>query len=293
MDYDQATREKRRRTSERVGTQIHMREPSDSPTIPFCNPPSPPPETMDTKKWAVLMRGWKTSVTLVGFYISGVCNFNCPLKTPKSLTTLACTLAIVHYTIFAYLDRRVIGSSHDASLRSTDVPQSYVTTTSLVLVTAFRAALAGSIGIAYTQYLWKNLRSSLLSVSIIEELFQIRNNPLRLMNYTLLLSTPTLLVIATFSWVVPTAMIYPPGALVVGLEGRNVPEKFNVSGFQPNDTVSKDSQLGTYNGLAEVRPMCHGGPHTRVCNYTYRYDLADLTTIFFAADSATLAQRDC
>lgn len=203
----------------------------------------------------------------------------------KYINTAAFSCAATHYVIFAYLDGRVIGSGHEPSPPdSTSVPQSYVTTTSLILVTGFRAALVASVGIAYTQYLWKNLRSRFLSVGYIEELFQIRSNPFRLLNYALLRLTPTLLVVATFSWLVPIAMIYPPGALVVGLDTRNVAESFNVSVFRPNNTYSLD----TFNhggflhtGFAEVvnSPLSsEDNPldlcdQSGYCNYVYSYGL--------------------
>jgi hypothetical protein len=44
------------------------------------------------------------------------------------------------------------------------VPQAYATTLSLILVTAFRAALVASIGTCYTQYLWATFRKHVLKV---------------------------------------------------------------------------------------------------------------------------------
>jgi len=50
------------------------------------------------------------------------------------------------------------------SEKTTMVPQAYATTLSLILVTAFRAALVASIGTCYTQYLWATFRKHVLKV---------------------------------------------------------------------------------------------------------------------------------
>lgn len=159
------------------------------------------------------------------------------------------------------------------------MPQTYVTTTSLLLVTAFRAALTATIGLSYTQYLWKSLRSYHLKVGFIEELFQIRNNPLRLLNRSVLQHAPTLLAVAIFTWLVPIAMIYPPGALVVSVDSWNYAEKFNVSVIQPNHTYSQSRNVSKiwYNGLAEFVGLkgdrsssCTSSDN---CNYKYLYVL--------------------
>jgi hypothetical protein len=92
-----------------------------------------------------------------------------------------------------------------------------------------------SISVSYAQYLWKDLRGRVLKVGLIEELFQIRSNPLRLLNHALLRYTPTLLAFAIFTWLVPIAMIFPSGTLVVTSEGRDIRGKFNVSVLQPAD----------------------------------------------------------
>jgi hypothetical protein len=136
--------------------------------------------------------------------------------------------------VFNYLDGRIAerddgSESEQLPFRTTSLPQSYVTTISLLLVTAFRAALVAAIGICYTQYLWQTMRRQFLDVGLIEELFQIRANVLRLFNPALIRYTPSLLVIALITWIIPIAAVYPPGAMTVGLEVRQVQTRFNVS----------------------------------------------------------------
>jgi hypothetical protein len=43
--------------------------------------------------------------------------------------------------------------------------------------------------------------------------------------------TPTLAAIAAFCWLVPIAAVYPPGALIVGLQVATIDSPFNVSIF--------------------------------------------------------------
>jgi hypothetical protein len=127
--------------------------------------------------------------------------------------------AVAHHSLFIYLDGRVIDLSNESiPFDSTNFLQSSATTFSLVLVTAFRAAMIASIGMCYTQCLWKKLRSELLQIGLIEELFQIGKNVLRLFKPAVVWYAPLLLSVAVLSWLLPVAIIYPPGALTVELQ---------------------------------------------------------------------------
>jgi hypothetical protein len=89
---------------------------------------------------------------------------------------------------------------------------------SLAFITAFRAAMVASVGMCYTQCLWKKLCGELSQIGLIEELFQIRNNVLRLFKLAVIWYVLILLLIAVLSWLLPVAIIYPPRALTVELE---------------------------------------------------------------------------
>lgn len=132
--------------------------------------------------------------------------------------------------MYNYLNERVINiEKENLPFVTTTVPQTYATTTSLALVTIFRAAAVASLGLSFTQSMWKKLRDEFIEVGHIEELFQIRANAFRLFNMTIIRSWPILSLIATISWLVPVALIYPPGSLVVGIEYRHIPIQFNAS----------------------------------------------------------------
>jgi hypothetical protein len=63
-----------------------------------------------------------------------------------------------------YLDGRILSESIEISEKKTHIPQGYVTTISLLITAAFRAALLASVGVCYTQYLWATLRERALKV---------------------------------------------------------------------------------------------------------------------------------
>jgi hypothetical protein len=83
----------------------------------------------------------------------------------------------------------------------------------LLFVTIFKASLLGSVGICAVQYLWRVLRGQPIPVSKVESLFQLRHNPLELFSGYTLMSVSFL--VAAYTWLVPLATIYPPGALTV------------------------------------------------------------------------------
>jgi hypothetical protein len=175
--------------------------------------------------------------------------------------------ATAHICVFLYLhDRAIDFDGRAGQHKSTRIPQTYATTISLVLVTSFRAALVACINVCHTQYLWKNLRAQPHEVGLIERLFQIRSNPFLLFSRRLLIASPLLVGITVISWLVPVALVYPPGALVVDQERLLVESTFNVSVFKPDSRIelSRDpSTVAQYNGFAEIMPRGPGEDWTQ------------------------------
>jgi hypothetical protein len=68
-----------------------------------------------------------------------------------------------------------------------------------------------------------------IQISLIEDLFQIQTNAFRFVNHDLYLRTPLLAAIAAFCWLVPIATVYPPSALIVGLQTVALDTSFNVT----------------------------------------------------------------
>lgn len=79
----------------------------------------------------------------------------------------------------------------------------------------FKASLVASVGLAFTQHLWRIFRQRLLRVAQIEQLFQIRSNPLELAKVKIVKDAPFLFLMAIFAWLLPLAVIYPPSSLTV------------------------------------------------------------------------------
>lgn len=83
-----------------------------------------------------------------------------------------------------------------------------------------------------------------MQISLIEDLFQVQTNAVCFANHNLYIKTPILAAVAAFCWLVPIATIYPPGALVVGLQTSMVDTSFNVSGFHQKNLLNAE-ELGT------------------------------------------------
>jgi hypothetical protein len=93
-------------------------------------------------------------------------------------------------------------------------------------------------------------RANRLQISLIEDLFQVQTNAVRFVNHELYLKTPLLAVIAVFCWLIPIATVYPPGALVVGIQTVPLDTSFNVSVFHAKDLL----ETGHQSSIAEI--MC-------------------------------------
>jgi hypothetical protein len=79
----------------------------------------------------------------------------------------------------------------------------------------FRATLCGSLTIAFTQYLWRLMRIKTVKISSIELLFKITQNPFLLALPEVVKTAPPLFILALFTWLLPIAITFPPGALIV------------------------------------------------------------------------------
>ncbi|KAG9186785.1 hypothetical protein G6011_09893 [Alternaria panax] len=120
---------------------------------------------------------------------------------------VAVLLAIAHAVFYVHLNGTL--AEHHI------LEQSIVIAISLLITTLFKACLVASIGLSFTQHLWKIFRQKLLRISQIEQLFHIRSNPLELAKVKIITTTPFLFFMAIFVWLLPLAVIYPPSSLTV------------------------------------------------------------------------------
>lgn len=111
--------------------------------------------------------------------------------------------------------------------------QPYVTSLSVLLVAIFKASLSGSLAIAFTQRLWKLLRSEPLRVSMIESLHGVRHNPFLLGKWQIVSKTPLLYTMALLMWMLAVVILFPPSALTIVLHGFAEQESTLVPIFDP------------------------------------------------------------
>ena len=101
-----------------------------------------------TQRLSLWWHLWRTPASILGFYTAGMARTKTTVF-ELTLNFLALLCAVIHFCVFNYLDGRIADRrdrrNEEIPFRSTSIPQSYVTTISLVLVTAFRAALVASI----------------------------------------------------------------------------------------------------------------------------------------------------
>lgn len=68
-----------------------------------------------------------------------------------------------------------------------------------------KAALAASVGVAFTQYLWTIARTEAMAVGSIDAMFSMTKNPLAFINFEVLWKAKLLVLLALASWQVVRA----------------------------------------------------------------------------------------
>jgi hypothetical protein len=191
----------------------------------------------------------KTTVgTIVGLYLVGTLKYQ-PIEVDFANTATALLCSILHYIFFDRLHGSIASGEHAR------ISQSQTTFISLLLVTIFKASLLGSVGICSVQYLWRVLRGQPIVLSRVENLFQMRHNPLELFYCHTFISVSFLL--AAYTWIVPLATIYPPSALTISATPSlstesvhlPVPQLVFDSNFNPSvpENVSRIAQFAYVN----------------------------------------------
>lgn len=103
-----------------------------------------------------------------------------------------------------------------------------------LLANLFKALSSGALSIAFTQYLWRTMRTCTLKVSHIDTLHGIRNNPFLLADPSIVRATPVLFMTAALSWLLSIVIIYPPGSLTVGSRPFPTSQRVRVPNFDPS-----------------------------------------------------------
>ncbi|KAH8676497.1 hypothetical protein BGZ60DRAFT_429013 [Tricladium varicosporioides] len=132
--------------------------------------------------------------------------------------------------IFAYIAGIGIGVGHhffnsflDGRLASN---QAWMIRAGTALAYGAKLCFALSIGIALTQHLWRLMRTSPFTLGAIDNLFDLKNDPARLLKSELFVKAKTALLLAASIWILPLLPILAPGSISVKpmLNIRTIPD---------------------------------------------------------------------
>ncbi|KAE8416501.1 hypothetical protein BDV36DRAFT_260138 [Aspergillus pseudocaelatus] len=141
---------------------------------------------------------------------------------------LACVIAVVHGIFFAYLKGKPVDG------RSAPVPRTYSRTISIISASAVGLLLRFSLGLSFTQYLWRVLRSASLKISIIEQLFSMRSSLTFVQHRVILQKVWPLILITIIIWCTSIAMSFPAMAVTPSFREHIVVD-FSVPTFNAED----------------------------------------------------------
>jgi hypothetical protein len=201
-------------------SQDHKSFDSTASTVKDLSESKKPEDAVTTSQWG---EGWKTPILMYGLY---VCGESSAIKIHLLLMSplLALITAVVHLVFFLIMDGKPTDGENTIS-------QTYVSAISQLLAKLFKVTLCASLALAFTQHLWRVLRKSLVKVSNIERLFGIRENIFLMAHPGPLKTAPLLFLLALVGWLVPIAVLYPPGALIVVSRTTSRPSNATVPTF--------------------------------------------------------------
>ena len=128
--------------------------------------------------------------------------------------------------MFHYLDQKQIGID-------TSFPQSWVSSVSFLLLFIFRLCVCFSLGVAFTQHLWRVVRLAPVKVLDLDRYHSIQTDILVLLHPRAIFGAPILFVMASIGLLVGVVVLFLLGALTV--ESRKFDYVFGQT-------------VGTYNG---------------------------------------------
>lgn len=120
--------------------------------------------------------------------------------------------------------------------------QGWVTSDSNLVTNMFKTSSCGALSVAFTQYLWRIMRTCTLKNSHINTPHGIRNNLFLLTYPSIIKITPILFMIAILIWLIFIAIIYPPRALTVSSEPFSRSQQILVPNFDPS-FIGNTSQI--------------------------------------------------
>ncbi|KAH7190033.1 hypothetical protein BKA60DRAFT_548036 [Fusarium oxysporum] len=119
---------------------------------------------------------------------------------------LGLLLAIGHHLYYHYLDGRVIKSQNQ---------QEWFLRVGTGIAFLARALLSAAVGFAYTQILWRTLRSKSVTIEGVNSLFGVLHNAWEFTTWELWTAAPALAVVAIIAWALPLIAVITPATLTV------------------------------------------------------------------------------
>lgn len=95
-------------------------------------------------------------------------------------------------------------------------------------------ALGASVGVAFTQRIWQDLRTSPYSVGAIDSVFSVVHDPTQLRKREVLLKAKIAILVAAVAWALPLAGVITPGTLTTKQTSYASPVIVNMTSFAEN-----------------------------------------------------------
>ncbi|EWG50755.1 hypothetical protein FVEG_09890 [Fusarium verticillioides 7600] len=124
---------------------------------------------------------------------------------------LGLILAIGHHLYYHYLDGRIIKSQNQ---------QEWFLRVGTGIAFLARALLSAAVGFAYTQILWRTLRSKSVTIEGVNSLFGVLHNAWDFTTWELWTAAPALAVVAIIAWALPLIAVITPATLTVQVSDR-------------------------------------------------------------------------
>ncbi|KAH7410524.1 hypothetical protein DE146DRAFT_361332 [Phaeosphaeria sp. MPI-PUGE-AT-0046c] len=149
-------------------------------------------------------------------------------------------IAAAHFSLYQHLDGKRVDLD-------TSIPQSWLSSLALVLVTSFRVTICFALGVALTQALWQRIRAVPMSIADFDRMHYLRNDLLALAHKNTILLAPVIFTMAVLSWLVSIAIIFPPAAITITNRNFTVDTQQRVptfDGVPPTDSTYMSAQDG-------------------------------------------------
>ncbi|KAM0364131.1 hypothetical protein ACHAO7_012148 [Fusarium culmorum] len=124
---------------------------------------------------------------------------------------LGLVVALGHHFYYLYLDGRIVKSQSQ---------QQWFLRIGTGMAFLVRAFLSAAVGIAYTQILWRTLRSKAITVRGVNSLFGVVHNAWDFVTWELWTAAPALAVVAIIAWALPLVAVITPATLTIEVSSR-------------------------------------------------------------------------